>query len=416
VGTHPIITSAAPNIPPTDDARTITFNLGTITNNTANTQQVEMIYRAVVLNSFDNSRGVLLTNSAEWQWNNGTQTSRLGPQSADAVTIAEPTLSITKSVSRQQALPGQVITFYVSVEHAGVSDSVAYDVEVRDEVPFGTTLFNPGTTYILSPTNTATGPATLNILPGDILQVIWDEVRPGEVAAFQFDVEINFFPAGGIWNEASVEWSSLPGDVSSPLSPFNVLSTERSYDPLDLVNTYGDVALAGVEQLPETGFAPGVVTELPRQPEGFAYQSYSNFRLEVPRLGISIPIVGVPFTEDGWVVTWLGQSAGHLEGTAGIAQPGNTFLTAHVVGADGLPGPFFNLKDMRWGDTFTIHAWGHEYIYQVLDNQTVSSRDFSIFEHDGYDRVTLLTCETYDETSRTYRYRIVVQAVLIEVR
>jgi LPXTG-site transpeptidase (sortase) family protein len=416
VGTHPVIDSAPPHISPTDDGRLITFNLGIVTNNTTSAQQVEIIYRAIVLNSSVNTRGVTMNNAATWEWNNGTQVSQLGPESTDDVTVIEPTLSVTKSVSQAQALPGQVITFYVSIEHAGVSDSIAYDVESQDEVPIGTVLFNPATTFILSSTNTATGPATLNILPGNILQVIWDEVRPGEIAAFQFDVEIVSFPPGGIINEASAEWTSLPGDVSTPLSPFNILSVERSYDPLDLVNTYGDVSIVRVELLVETGFAPGEVTVLPPQPEESAYQSYNDFRIEIPRLGIDIPIVGVPFTEKGWEVTWLGKQAGHLAGTAGIGQPGNTFITAHVVNADGLPGPFYNLKDMRWGDTFTIHAWGHEYIYQVLDNQTVSARDFSIFKHDAYDRVTLMTCGEYNEVLQMYPDRIIVEAVLIEVR
>ncbi len=38
--------------------------------------------------------------------------------------------------------------------------------------------------------------------------------------------------------------------------------------------------------------------------------------LDIPSLGVSTPIVGVPINENGWDITWLGGNAGYLAGSA----------------------------------------------------------------------------------------------------
>jgi len=72
----------------------------------------------------------------------------------------------------------------------------------------------------------------------------------------------------------------------------------------------------GKLQLPNTGFTPGMITTIPEQLSKEAYTAYEGFWLEIPSLGVEMPIVGVPLTEKGWDVTWLGDQAGYLQGTA----------------------------------------------------------------------------------------------------
>src|SRR5690606_7730296 len=56
--------------------------------------------------------------------------------------------------------------------------------------------------------------------------------------------------------------------------------------------------------LPNTGFAPGVVTALGEQSAEQAYAS-ADLRLIIPKLGVELDIVGVPQGVNGWDVSWL---------------------------------------------------------------------------------------------------------------
>jgi LPXTG-site transpeptidase (sortase) family protein len=166
--------------------------------------------------------------------------------------------------------------------------------------------------------------------------------------------------------------------------------------------------------LPATGFRPGVVTRLKDQPADKGYQA-SDMRLEIPRLGTSSSIVGVPAAGGGWDLTWLGDQAGYLEGTAFPTWAGNTAITAHVTGPDGLPGPFSRLHTLVWGDQVLIRAWGQRYLYEVRSIERTTPNDLSIFSHQDLDWLTLITCVDFDEASGEYKSRLVVKAVLIRV-
>jgi LPXTG-site transpeptidase (sortase) family protein len=167
--------------------------------------------------------------------------------------------------------------------------------------------------------------------------------------------------------------------------------------------------------LPETGFHPGVISSLPAQPVEKAYATYGDMRLEIPKLDVELPIVGVPLVKGEWDVSWLGSQAGYLEGTAFPTWPGNTGITAHVWDADNYPGPFAEIKNLLFGDVVNIHAWGHVYTYSVRTNYLVNPDNMQPFLHQEYDWVTLVSCEQYNKHMDAYRFRRVVRAVLVEV-
>jgi type VI secretion system secreted protein VgrG len=170
--------------------------------------------------------------------------------------------------------------------------------------------------------------------------------------------------------------------------------------------------------LPSTGFDPQHVTVLSAQPAEKVYADLGDLWLEIPRLGVQMPIVGVPQQADGeWDVSWLGNQAGWLNGSAFPTWAGNSVLTAHVYGAYGNSGPFVHLNWLWWGDKVIVHAWGAQYVYEVRSVQQISPADTAaMMKHEDLPWVTLMTCRGYDEASNSYKYRVLVRAVLVEVK
>ena len=168
--------------------------------------------------------------------------------------------------------------------------------------------------------------------------------------------------------------------------------------------------------VPVTGFAPGKITQLPKQPASAAYSTLDGVRLEIPVLSVNVPIVGVSLTQKGWDLTWLENNAGYLEGSAYPTWAGNTVLTGHVIDASNAPGPFANIKDLQIGDRVMIHMDGYVYVYEVQENRELLPSNLSaVFQHEDYNWVTLVTCEDYNLQRQSYNYRRIVRAILVSI-
>jgi LPXTG-site transpeptidase (sortase) family protein len=169
--------------------------------------------------------------------------------------------------------------------------------------------------------------------------------------------------------------------------------------------------------LPATGFPQGNVTVLPEQPASKAYMT-TDLMLEIPSLNQKMTIVGIPQSAKSWDVTWLGNNAGWLEGSAFPTWQGNTVLTGHVWDSFNRPGPFAELKTLKYGDRFFIHAFGQTYTYEVRENKTYWAKTAvsKVFQHEELDWVTLITCEAYNPLNGDYFFRRAVRAVLISVK
>jgi LPXTG-site transpeptidase (sortase) family protein len=169
----------------------------------------------------------------------------------------------------------------------------------------------------------------------------------------------------------------------------------------------------GPSNLPATGFPRGVVRKSLNEN---GQSANSDLILSIPKLGLKTPIIGVPLQNGNWDVSWLGNNAGYLYGTAFPTWQGNTAITGHVWGTDNQPGPFHQLKTLHFGDQVQIYAWGMIYTYEVRENQIVfPSRVNNVLQHEEYDWVTLLTCEFYNPFSGEYFFRRVVRAVLVDI-
>jgi LPXTG-site transpeptidase (sortase) family protein len=325
----------------------------------------------------------------------------------------------------------------------------AIDVQVDDPIPAGT---------IYSPTYPATGILPLVPLPDDSAVGVSCTTPPlsttttdycyYEGPSFSYPLgrirwqgnlgaDLGAVDAATAANELLITFNiNVPTGITSA---YNVatshtdrtglgLSPTTATDPVPVSSRWPTSAMGGggddpgdsqgfskLKKLPSTGFAPGIVSLLPLQPEGLAYSAYSDLRVEIPSLKVNVDIVGVPWKNDDWDITWLGGNAGYLDGTAFPTWLGNSVITGHVYAADGLPGPFVNLGKLKWGDRVVIHAFGQKYIYEVRSVRTVSPYNNSVLGHKEEAWVTLLTCKDYNDLTGQYKMRTAVQAVLITV-
>lgn len=172
-----------------------------------------------------------------------------------------------------------------------------------------------------------------------------------------------------------------------------------------------------LDVLPRTGFAPGRITNLIDQPAMKRYDT-SPLRLTIPSMDVSLEVFGVPRTDGYWDVTWLGKNAGYIEGSAYPMQEGNSIITAHVWDEYNNPGPFFGLKDLKYGDRFMLTAYGKTYIYEVRESERIAETEVDqlMTPKESGIWTTLMTCEAYDEGTARYDYRRFVRAVLIEIQ
>jgi LPXTG-site transpeptidase (sortase) family protein len=132
-------------------------------------------------------------------------------------------------------------------------------------------------------------------------------------------------------------------------------------------------------------------------------------------INVKSPIVGVEQKNGSWDVSWMQDQVGWLNGTAYPTWRGNSLLTAHVVNADGKPGVFSRLKQLGVGEYVFVYFSGYRYTYKVIANDLVQSDDVSVMKHEEESVLTLITCDSYDETTKTYVRRVAVRAILIDV-
>jgi len=420
----PITDPGDPSTNPANPGRQVQFNIGNVpAPNTASTLVIQ--YRAIVLDIIENQETDTLNNNATMTWTGGSLTA-----SAPNVTIVEPDLAIDKSATPTNVTAGTSIQFTLVISHTALSSADAFDVVVTDVLPDGLEYIacTPITYSGLVPT---TQPDPCNIPGGDTLTFGWDTFPLNQSATIVFFARFDGTKPSLI-NNALVSWTSLPVDLGPDgnpveLSTYNDTSTERWHDPNDLADTYQVIDGAGINisageeeevdlpgGLPATGFAPNVITTLPEQPAEKSYVA-TDIWLEIPSLGVNIPIVGVPLVNDDWDVSWLWRQAGWLNGTAFPGWQGNSVLTGHITLPNGKSGPFVGLGKLKWGDKILIHAYGSVYTYQVRQNRTVSPNNTSVLKHEDDAWLTLITCKTYIESTNTYARRIAVRATLISV-
>jgi LPXTG-site transpeptidase (sortase) family protein len=209
-------------------------------------------------------------------------------------------------------------------------------------------------------------------------------------------------------NKATID-SDLNGDGDA--NDINLVDPNLNERRVTEANYLWDVTPRG---MPHTGFAPERITPL-SEPE-VKYTNLGDVWLKIPSMGIEIPIVGVPEVTNGWDVTWLGTDAGWLNGTAFPTFVGNSVITGHVYDASGNPGPFMNLTSLKYGDAVIVRAYGFTYTFEVREMLTVAPTDLKeALKHQEQPWITLVTCQGFNEETKSYSSRVLVRAVLVKV-
>jgi LPXTG-site transpeptidase (sortase) family protein len=301
-----------------------------------------------------------------------------GDDDATIIAAACADLDLTKIVDNPTPILGDTITYTVTVVNLGPNNATG--------VIFSDTL-SAATSYVSATPSQGICSGTVAIVCN------LGSITNG--ASANIVVSVQTVAVGTATNAASV--------------------VANEFDPVFTNNTSAVSVVIGSPDLPATGFAPGQITSVPRQPSDVAYSNLGSFWLEIEKMDKQMPIIGVPFDAVGWDVTWLGDQAGYLEGSAYPTWPGNTLLSAHSFLADGTPGPFSELDRLGWGDEVVVHAFGMRYVYRVRQIMLVKPDDPSIWQHEEYDWITLITCRAFDESTGSYRWRYVVRAVLVSV-
>jgi len=317
---------------------------------------------------------------------------------ADGPAFVDP--AVTKAVSPDQAAVDDQVTYTITVFNNGTQP--AADVVVTDIFPVNLDLIPNGVT-VTPPVNASNPPDYITITAPRALEVRLGTLDVDDIYVITVQAVVNSLGQLPIQNTVELSTTS-PTPWSGNLS-----SNDQATAALNMT------ADPGVRALPDTGFAPDKITALPSQPSDLAYADLGKVWLEIPSLGVKTSIVGVPRSAGAWNVDWLGKQAGWLQGTAFPSWQGNSVVTGHVYLSNGLPGPFVNLSGLRWGDQIIVHAFGRRYVYEVQTNRYHSPDDLSALRHEDQAWLTLITCRGYEESSDSYKYRIVTRAVLTKV-
>lgn len=133
-------------------------------------------------------------------------------------------------------------------------------------------------------------------------------------------------------------------------------------------------------------------------------------RLLIPAAAVSSPIIPVYLDGTSWDVSKLGVNVGHLQGTAWFNQVGNVVLSGHVELSDGRRGVFASLEDLLVGDTIIVEYEGTQRRYTVTEITKAAPADLTPLYPAQIERLTLVTCDSYDFLSDSYLERTVVIA------
>lgn len=339
----------------------------------------------------------------------GTGTPPTGPDVTDNGTTGAPSFvdpALAKTANLNEVSVGEQVVFTITVTNNG--NLPAPDVVVVDPLPAQFDVTNvtvtggpAGTVTTINPPVGGTAPFTVTVEIGGPPGAGNNPLGTTDIVVIQITTIVNSLGNPPIANNATLTTTAQTDNLlnNAAIAPLTILSPSTG---------------GAIPALPNTGFAPNRITKLPVQPDELAYTA-TDVILEIPSLNLKMPVVGVPLKKNGWDVTWITNQAGWLEGSAFPSWNGNSVLTSHVTLANGLSGPFASLGKLKYGDQIIVHANGQKYIFEIRTNITVAPNNKTYFRHEDLPWLTLITCKEYDEDTNTYKKRIVVRAVLVEV-
>ena len=180
---------------------------------------------------------------------------------------------------------------------------------VKDPIPLNTTFYNNGIDSgypvpIGAPPESTSEGVACTTPAGSVTRLCYYEGPTLETPLGQIIWEGTVGPDFGVndpalaVNAVSITFNVLL-DSNGVTRVFNSASIDSDRNGDGDVGDTGETRTAVASELwdatplPATGFAPGMVTQLPAQPEALAYSQMEDVFIEIPSLGVRLPIVGV---------------------------------------------------------------------------------------------------------------------------
>jgi len=233
------------SLPPSQvsvNGSTIRFSMGDVINNNDNTSNefVVIEFNALVSNTSGNVVGTSLTNRMNAYANiNGTST-KLSTY-AVALTVVEPSLSISKQSNVTEADAGDTVTYTVTITSpTATNNTTAFDVHVTDVLPAGK----------LSDLAITSLPSTgvTNNTSGNTLDVLIASIAPGTAVSISYTAKLGANVAAGevITDTTNAVWTSLPGNQGTTSNATGSSTPGNSGDTNGERNSYSGQALANI--------------------------------------------------------------------------------------------------------------------------------------------------------------------------
>lgn len=210
----------------TSDGRIATFTLGNLTNTDRTDGQAEtitIVYRALVANVPEAFSGTTLNNSAVVRWIND----RSAASESAPVVVRDAIPTVTSAIAPATALKaGDIVTVTIVIGHDASSAVPAFDMAMSQQLPAGLVPIAGS----LDCSAGAVDPDDCE-LNGQVVQASWDELLTTETSSITLQAVVaDGFAGQSLQAPLSLLWSSLPGDITTPQSPYSSVSTERTGD------------------------------------------------------------------------------------------------------------------------------------------------------------------------------------------
>ncbi len=333
----------------TQSGRVTVYNFGTITNtdtNNAIAETLRFTYTTVVLNVATNITGATsLRNTAQLVQTNYTQTQR-----SSLLPIIEPDIGISKSVTPTFGDYGDLITYTIVL--TGASGATAYGVVITDVLPESS--FTDGT-LIQFPVHTVQDSAGL--VTNSNFQMIGSPTAGYTLTTVTpFDLPISptrrititvrgtlselIVPELFLTNTVQSQWSSMPGNLFAPRSPYTTTSLERVYPPISATVVSSVFSLIPLKTIvatsePSTGIGADNIQRA-------AIGEIVTYRMRIRILEFRNPFAQLLFTDR------LPPGMGYITGTARvgfISQNGLITSTVVTTATSGCAGLNQNIGD-----------------------------------------------------------------------
>ena len=205
--------------------RNITMDFGTLTNSDTDEGVVETIvieYTAVVINAVGVDRNDRLNNNARITRDLGAGTETVS-DNAQTVRVREPILQLIKTAPSTNTDSERTVTYQIEISHTGPSDEDAFDVYFEDPLLQSLTYVTGSYTHVswVTPDDITFDP----YLTGYIWRL---DDGQSSIFTFQATLDSNLTTWQVITNTAFTHWTSISGELSTPVSPYDTRSVERT--------------------------------------------------------------------------------------------------------------------------------------------------------------------------------------------